>query len=104
MPLCLCGCAASDVHGHEELGIGARLADAVHEQLHRLHRVVIAQHPAEGAHPLQLFGIQEQLFLAGPGAVDVQGGEDPALGDPPVENDLQVPGALELLEDHLVHA
>ena len=42
--------------------------------------------------------------MAGGGGVDVDGRVDPPLGEAPVEPELHVPGALELLEDHLVHA
>ena len=49
-------------------------------------------------------GVQQQLLLARAGLVDVDGGEDAAVGELAVEHDLRVAGALELLEDHLVHA
>ncbi len=48
------------------------------------------------------FGEQE-LLLAGAGAVDVDRREDALVHQPAVEVDLHVAGALELLEDHLVH-
>ncbi len=42
--------------------------------------------------------------MAGARGVDVDGGIDPALGETTVEAQLHVAGALELLEDRLVHA
>src|SRR6185312_13725043 len=47
---------------------------------------------------------EQDLFLTGTGRVDVHRGEDALVGELPVELELHVAGALELLEDHLVHA
>src|SRR5690606_37925762 len=47
---------------------------------------------------------EEELLAAGGAALDVDRGEDPLLGDLPVEHDLGVARSLELLEDHLVAA
>src|SRR5207247_8646971 len=47
---------------------------------------------------------EQQLLLAGRALVDVEAGEDPLLHQLAIEVDLAVAGALELLEDHLVHA
>ena len=49
-------------------------------------------------------GMQQQFFLAGAGAVDVDGGPDALVDEAAVEVQLHVAGALELLEDHFVHA
>ncbi len=49
-------------------------------------------------------GGQQQLFLPGAGAVDVDGREDALLRQLPVQMNLHVAGALEFLEDDLVHA
>ena len=49
-------------------------------------------------------GMQQQFFLAGAGAVDVDGRPDALVDQPAVEVQLHVAGALELLEDHFVHA
>ncbi len=46
---------------------------------------------------------QQQLLLAGARAGHVDGGEDALLHQAAVEVDLHVAGALELLEDDLVH-
>ena len=46
---------------------------------------------------------EELFFLARPALGDVQGGPDAKVGEVPVERQLHVAGALELLEDHLIH-
>src|SRR5207248_8202487 len=43
-------------------------------------------------------------FLAGTGLRDVEGGKGALVSDLAIEHDFRVTGALELLEDHLVHA
>ena len=48
-------------------------------------------------------GLGQQLFLARAGAIDVDGREDALLGDPAIQVHLHVAGALEFLEDHVVH-
>src|SRR5829696_514487 len=87
----------------EELGVGLGLAHPVHDQLQGLRGVEGAEDAAELPGHDQLLLRQQQLLLAGRGGVDVQGGEDAALGQLAVQADLHVPGALELLEDDLVH-
>ena len=47
--------------------------------------------------------LEEQLLVAGARRVDVDRRVDAALGELAVEPQLHVAGALELLEDHLVH-
>src|SRR4029450_6290816 len=47
--------------------------------------------------------VDEQLLLAGAGLADIQRREDALVGDLAVEDDFAVAGALELLEDDLVH-
>ena len=61
------------------------------------------QHLAQHPDPAELPLVDEQLFLPGAGLVDVDGREDPPLDELAVEVDLHVAGALELLEDHIVH-
>ena len=46
----------------------------------------------------------QQFFLARAGAVDVDGRPDALVDQPAVEVQFHVAGALELLEDHFVHA
>src|SRR5690606_8460520 len=66
-----------------------------------VHRV---QQLAQDPDLLQVVGVHQQLFAAGAGAVDVDGGEDALFGDAAIQVDLHVAGALELLVDHVVHA
>ena len=46
----------------------------------------------------------KQLFLARAALLNVDRREHAAIGQLPIEVDLEVAGALELLEDHFVHA
>src|SRR2546426_11469753 len=50
-----------------------------------------------------LLGV-EKLVTPGPALGDVDGGEDPLVGEGTVEDDLAVSRSLEFLEDHVVHA
>src|SRR5690606_4224950 len=97
-----------DVRGlldlEEELGVAPGLAEAVQEQLDTGLGVQGGKHSPELPHYLELVGTEEDLLLAGAGVVDVDGREDPTVRQLPVELELHVAGALELLEDHLVHA
>src|SRR6266540_827418 len=90
--------------GAEELLVGLALAHPVDHQLEGLGRVERAEHAAQLPGDHQLFLAEQQLLLAGRGGVHVEGGEDAALRELAVQPHLHVPGALELLEDHLVHA
>src|SRR5690606_22285546 len=47
---------------------------------------------------------EQQLLVPGGRRLDVDGRVDAPLGEAAVEPELHVPGALELLEDDLVHA
>src|SRR5215207_6274920 len=88
----------------EEVDVGLALAHPVHHQLEGLGGVEGAEDAAQlPGHDQLLLGEQELLLPRG-GGVDVKGGEDAALGQLAVQADLHVPGALELLEDDLVHA
>src|SRR5699024_10815936 len=51
---------------------------------------------------VELLARHEDLVLTGAGRIHVHRREDPLVGQGPVELELHVPGALELLEDHLV--
>ena len=82
-------------------------ADLVHEQLQAGGVLAVAgqgvQHPAQLPDLLELAPLEEQLLVAGRAGVDVDGRVEAALGEPAVEAQLHVAGALELLEDDLVH-
>src|SRR6266511_5609278 len=90
--------------GTQELGVGLALAHPVDHQLEGLGRVERTEHPAQLPGDHQLLLGEQQLLLAGGGGVDVQGREDAPLRQLAVQPHLHVPGALELLEDDLVHA
>src|SRR6266508_3139501 len=90
--------------GAEELLVGLALAHPVDHQLEGLGRVERAEHAAQLPGDHQLLLAEQQLLLAGRGGVHVEGGEDAALRELAVQPHLHVPGALERLEDHLVHA
>src|SRR3546814_3585464 len=53
---------------------------------------------------LELGAEEQELLVPSRRGVDVDGRVDPALGEAAIEAQLHVAGALELLEDHLVHA
>ena len=52
---------------------------------------------------LELLGRDEQFLAPGPALEDVDGGVDPAVRELAREDEFHVAGALELLEDHVVH-
>ena len=61
------------------------------------------KHPAHRPDHLEDRLLEEELLAARSGALDVDGRVDPLLGELPVEDELRVAGALELLVDHVVH-
>ncbi len=91
-------------HRGEEFAVGLGLGQPAQQQLHGFDRRERVQHLAQHPDAVQLIGWQQQLFLARAGAIDVDGGEDALVHQPAVEVDLHVAGALELLEDDVVHA
>src|SRR5882724_741208 len=90
-------------HRRKELLVVLRPLHPLQQELERLHRWHVRQEIAQEVDPVELVLVHEQLFLAGRGALDVDGGIDAPVGQAPVEDELRVAGALELLEDHLVH-
>src|SRR5262249_40556000 len=77
--------------------------DLVVQELHGLDGVQLGQQLTENPDPVEHLPGQQELLLAGAGAGDVHGGEHATIHQASVEVDLHVPGALELLEDDLVH-
>src|SRR5699024_3424798 len=73
------------------------------QQLDRLLLVQRAQQPAQLPDDLQLVRLHQDLLAAGAGGVHVHRGEHPLVRQLAGQPQLHVPGALELLEDHLVH-
>src|SRR6266545_973599 len=88
---------------HEELGVALGLLHLVEEQLDRLLLLQRVQDAAELPDDGELLGTHQDLLLTGTGGVHVHGREDPLVGELPVELELHVARALELLEDDLVH-
>src|ERR1700687_4381505 len=91
-------------HVGEEVAVDAGLAQLVDEQLHGLDGRERIEDAAQHPDALQVFLALEQLFLTGTGALNVNGGEDALVAELAVEDDFHVAGALELLEDDVVHA
>src|SRR3974390_3298023 len=96
--------ARSALHRAKELVVGLRVLHLVDEELDRGELVHRVQQLAQDPDLLQLVLRGDQLLLARAGAVDVDRRIDALLSDAPVEVDLGVAGALELLVDHVVHA
>src|SRR3954453_24073737 len=91
------------LHLQQELVVALRLPHAVEQQLERLLGLQGVEDPPEPPDDLELVRRQQELLLAGSGGVDVDRREDPLVRELAVELELHVAGALELLEDDLVH-
>src|SRR5438270_2429626 len=87
----------------EKLGVAAVLGERLEQPLHRLDGLEREESAAQLLHLLVLVLAEELLLLARAGGLDVDGREDALLGELAIQVDLGVAGALELLEDHLVH-
>src|SRR4249919_1176259 len=88
---------------HQELGVALGLAEPVQQHLQPLQAFQARKDAPQLPHDGQLLATHQQLLAAGAGCVDVDRWEDPLLGELATQPDLGVAGALELLEDHLVH-
>src|SRR5512143_2598019 len=86
----------------QELDVGLVLLELLQEELDRLLLVERAEHPAKRPGDLERVRREQDFLAARPGGVDVDGREDPLVGEVPAELELHVAGALELLEDDLV--
>ncbi len=91
------------VHAHQELGVALGAIHAIGQQFHRLDRVHVAEHLVKDINPLQFVLGPQQFFLAGAGGAHVDGRPDALVDQLTVEVELHVAGALELLENHVVH-
>src|SRR5215211_8568130 len=96
--------SSSRVHGFEELAVAFGIAQLVEQEVDGVHGAHRVEDAAQDVHLLELLRLGEQLLLAGAGARDVDRWERALVGDLTVENDFRIAGALELFEDHLVHA
>src|SRR5262245_57725524 len=97
------GSRGSRVHRIEELLIRLRPADLVVQEFHGFDGVQLREELAQDPHPVQHLARDEELLLPGARPRDVHGREHALVHQAPVEVDLHVAGALEFLEDHLVH-
>jgi hypothetical protein len=87
----------------EELGVGGGLVGLVQQELEGLLGLEGAERTAElGGRPVFVGGHQ-QLVAAGAGRHRVDGRVDALLGQLAAQPQLHVAGALELLEQHVVH-
>src|SRR6478735_12547901 len=89
--------------GPQELGVAAGLAQPVQQHLQALQVLSTGEHAAQLPDDVELLAAHQQLLATGAGGVDVDGREDPLVGELAPQSQLHVAGALELLEDHLVH-
>ena len=79
-------------------------SELVEQELDRIHRAHGRQDAAQDIGLGQGAFLDQKLVLAGARAHDVDGGEDALVGDLAVQDDFAVTRALELFEDHFVHA
>src|ERR1700722_18389502 len=86
------------VHLEQELGIIACFAQTIDEQFHRFNRRKWIENLTQDPYALQIFLGNEQLFFAGAGTLDINGGKYPLIHKLAVQNDFHVAGALELFE------
>src|SRR5918994_6789897 len=87
----------------QELGIGACLLELGYEELQLRRGLKGVEDAAHLPYPLGLARFHKELFLARRGVLDVDGRVEPAVRQLPIEPELHVTRALELLEDDLVH-
>src|SRR5215216_7502183 len=87
----------------QELGVGAGLLELGDQELQLRRGLEGVQNAAHLPDPLGLGRLHEELLLARRGVLDVDGRVEPAVRQLPVEPELHVARAFELLEDDLVH-
>ena len=91
------------VHRDQEFFVVAGLFEAALHEFHGFQRGHVGQVVAQDPDAVDIFGIVEQVVAAGGAERHVDGREDAAVGELAVELELEVAGALEFLEDHVVH-
>src|SRR5690606_23709837 len=91
------------VDGAEQLFVGLGLADALEHPSERLLFAHLGEVAAQGGDLALLQLVEQRGLLAGAAGADVHGGEQAALRELAIEDQLKVAGALELLEDDLIH-
>src|SRR5215211_7517073 len=103
VPVLTCPLAADALELAQELGVRAGLLELLDQELYLLAGVEGVEDAPDLPDPLGLGRLHEQLLFACRGVLDVDGRVDPAVRHLPVEPELHVARALELLEDDLVH-
>ncbi len=91
------------IHRDQEFFVVAGLFEPALHEFHGLERRHVGQMVAQDPHAVHIFRIIEQIVAAGGAEGHVNGREDAAVGELAVELEFQVAGALEFLEDHVVH-
>src|SRR5690606_12502320 len=86
----------------DELGVVGRIGEALDEQVRRFRGAQRTQQLAQNVHSVQLGLGEQELLLARARLVNVDGREDAPLGQPAVQMQLAVAGALELFVDDVV--
>src|ERR1700738_4301363 len=92
------------VHRVEELAVRLSAAQLVEQEVDRIHGAHRIEDAAQDVHLLELLRLREQFFLARTRTRDVDCREGALVGNLTIEDELGVARALELLEDHFVHA
>ncbi len=91
------------IHRVEELFVGGSVAHSLLQKLHSLDGGEVGEMVAEDHRTGQNIGLDEEVVAAGGGGGKVDGGEDALVGEAAIELELHIAGALELLEDDVVH-
>ena len=92
------------IHRLEELRIVLGVSQLIKQEIDGIHSPHRVEDAAQHVHLLEHVGRGEQFLLTGAGACNVDRREGALVGDLSVKNQLRIAGALELFEDHFVHA
>src|SRR5262249_23414942 len=87
----------------QELRVRAGEAQALEQRLHRLDRLATGERAPQQLDALELVLAEQELLAPGSRPQHVERGKDAPIRQLAFEVELHVPGALELLEDDLVH-
>src|SRR6185369_6327779 len=91
------------LHGGEKLGVGLRLLQSLEHDFHLLDRREWIQHTPHDPDAIEVFLADQQFFLAGAGALQVDRRKQSLITQTTIEMNFGVTSALELFEDHVVH-
>lgn len=86
----------------DEVGVGGEAAERGEELFDLDVRGHLHQAAAEGGDGFEFVLGDEEVFFAGAGGGEVDGGEEASLGDFAIEDEFHVAGAFELFEDDLI--